>query len=65
MDAFHVDCRVEKFEAIDEAVFGQRGDRSLPGSLALARINRRVDPRRKHLAVTGAVVAAGRARLRQ
>jgi len=50
--------RVDKFETIDEVVFGQKGDLSLLGSRALEGMNVHVDARRKRLVAAGPVVAA-------
>src|ERR1700683_5118823 len=40
---------VDKFETIDEVVFGQKGDLSLLGSRAMEGFNVHVDARRKRL----------------
>jgi predicted aspartyl protease len=50
--------RVDKYETIDELVFGQKGDLSLLGSRAMEGMNVHVDARRKRLVVAGPVVAA-------
>jgi predicted aspartyl protease len=50
--------RVDKYETIDEVVFGQKGDLSLLGSRAMEGMNVHVDARRKRLVAAGPVVAA-------
>jgi predicted aspartyl protease len=50
--------RVDKYETIDEVVFGEKGDLSLLGSLALEGMSVQVDARRKRLLAAGPVVAA-------
>jgi predicted aspartyl protease len=50
--------RVDKYETIDEVVFGQKDDLSLLGSRALEGMNVHVDARRKRLVAAGPVVAA-------
>jgi predicted aspartyl protease len=50
--------RVDKYETIDEVVFGQKGDLSLLGSRAMEGMNLQVDARRKRLVAAGPVVAA-------
>jgi predicted aspartyl protease len=50
--------RVDKYETIDEVVFGQEGDLSLLGSRAMEGMNVHVDARRKRLVAAGPVVAA-------
>jgi predicted aspartyl protease len=50
--------RVDKYETIDEVVFGQKGDLSLLGSRAMEGMNVLVDARRKRLVAAGPVVAA-------
>ena len=50
--------RVDKYETIDEVVFGQKDDLSLLGSRALEGMNVHVDARRKCLVAAGQVVAA-------
>jgi len=50
--------RVDKYETIDEVVFGQKGDLSLLGSRAMEGMNVYVDARRKRLVAAGPVVAA-------
>jgi len=50
--------RVDKYETIDEVVFGQKGDLSLLGSRAMEGMNVHVDARRKRLLAAGPVVAA-------
>jgi predicted aspartyl protease len=50
--------RVDKYETIDEVVFGQKGDLSLLGSRAMEGTNVHVDARRKRLVAAGPVVAA-------
>jgi len=50
--------RVDKYETIDEVVFGQKGDMSLLGSRAMEGMNVLVDARRKRLVAAGPVVAA-------
>jgi predicted aspartyl protease len=49
---------VDKYETIDEVVFGQKGDLSLLGSRAMEGMNVHVDARRKRLVAAGPVVAA-------
>jgi predicted aspartyl protease len=50
--------RVDKYETIDEVVFGQKGDLALLGSRAMEGMNVQVDARRKKLVAAGPVVAA-------
>jgi predicted aspartyl protease len=50
--------RVDKYETIDEVVFGQKRDLSLLGSRAMEGMNVHVDARRKRLVAAGPVVAA-------
>ena len=50
--------RVDKYETIDEVVFGQKGDLSLLGSRAMEGMNVQVDARRKRLVAAGPVAAA-------
>lgn len=50
--------RVDKFETIDEVVFGQRGDSAFLGARALSGMNLRVDARRERLMAGGPMVAA-------
>jgi predicted aspartyl protease len=50
--------RVDKYETIDEVVFGQKGDLSLLGSRAMEGMNVHVDARRKRLVAAGPVIAA-------
>jgi predicted aspartyl protease len=50
--------RVDKYETIDEVVFGQKDDLSLLGSRALEGMNVHLDARRKRLVAAGPVVAA-------
>jgi predicted aspartyl protease len=50
--------RVDKYETIDEVVFGHKGDLSLLGSRAMEGMNVHVDARRKRLVAAGPVVAA-------
>jgi predicted aspartyl protease len=48
--------RVDRFQTIDEVVFGQKGDASLLGSRAMEGMNVHVDTRRKRL-VAGSAAA--------
>ena|SRR5208282_5998165 len=50
--------RVDKYETIDDVVFGQKGDLSLLGSRAMEGLNVQVDARRKRLVAAAPVLAA-------
>jgi predicted aspartyl protease len=50
--------KVDKYETIDEVVFGEKGDLCLLGSRAMEGMNVQVDARRKRLVAAGPVVAA-------
>ena len=50
--------RGDKFFTIDEVMFAQPGDRSLPGSRALEGMNVHVYARKKRLVAAGPLVAA-------
>jgi predicted aspartyl protease len=49
---------VDRFQTVDEVVFGQPGDQSLLGARTLEGFNAGVDPKRKRLVASGPLSVA-------
>jgi predicted aspartyl protease len=56
--AGYVIIHCDKFQTVDEVVFGKPGDQSLLGARTLEGFNARVDPKQKKLVAAGPVLAA-------
>jgi predicted aspartyl protease len=56
--AGYVVIHCDKFQTVDEVIFGQPGDQLLLGARTLEGFNARVDPKQKKLVAAGPVLAA-------